>query len=260
MIHGMEPRRTTVTRRTLRAPTGAAVGVLPFLLLGVVPLPSSATGASPSEPASSAAPAVTACADARLSVVGGDASDVADACAGGLAAIAFLARQGLDVRQPLRVEIVERMPPGYAEDAAGFFDPASNRVLLLDYPGFARFGAWLGRPIDRAIHRAIAAHEVAHALSASHFVMPRPPRIAGEYIAYVTMFATMDPALRELALTLNPEPAWADDDVPDVAEYLSEPMRFGARAWRHWSRQSDPPAFLRAVLGGRALDSPRRRP
>lgn len=70
----------------------------------------------------------------------------------------------------------------------------------------------------------------------------------------------MDPALRDLALTLRPEPAWAGDDVPDVAEHLSEPMRFGARAWRHWSRQSDPPAFLRAVIDGRALDGRRRRP
>jgi hypothetical protein len=106
------------------------------------------------------------------------------------------------------------------------------------------------------MHRAIAAHEIAHAISACHFAMSRPGVLAREYVAYVTMFATMDPALREHALAVHPDPPWADDDPPTEAEYAAAPMRFGARAWRHWLAQSDPAATLRAVLEGRALGGP----
>jgi hypothetical protein len=199
------------------------------------------------------AAAAVPCPDAPLSVRGGDADDFADACAGGAAAVAFLARHGLDTPVRIDVAIVDRMPAGVEADAAGCFDPARALVLLLDYAGFARFGSWFGRPIDRAMHRAIAAHEVAHAVSSCHFAMPRPGTIASEYVAYVTMFATMDPALREHLLAAHPDAPWADGDPPTREEYLESPLRFGARAWRHWLRQPDPAATLRAVIEGRML-------
>ncbi len=172
--------------------------------------------------------------------------------------VAFLGANGLEAPDRIDVEIVPRMPEGYAPDAAGCYDPARRLVLLLDHAGFRRFGSWMGRPIDRSMHRAIAAHEVAHAVSACHFAMPRPSLVAREYVAYVTMFATMDPALRAHALSVHPDPAWSDDAPPDEADYAAEPMRFGARAWRHWLKQADPTATLRAVLEGRMLERPVR--
>ncbi len=239
--------RPAPTRRV----RGAVAGLLAALAaasLAAVPIRASA------QPP--AAPAAAACPDAPVSVRGGDPADLADTCAGAAAAVAFLERHGLDAPRRIDVEIVERMPAGYAPDAAGCYDPARDLVLLLDHAGFLRFGRWLGRPIDRAMHRAIAAHEVAHAMSACHFAMRRPGLVAREYVAFVTMFATMDPALREHALAVHPDPPWADGDTPAEAEYLASPMRFGARAWRHWQRQADPAATLRAVLEGRVLAAP----
>jgi len=198
-----------------------------------------------------------ACPDAPLTLRGGDADDHADICAGGSAAVAFLERHGLPAPKRIDVEIVARMPPGYAPDAAGCFDPARRLVLLVDHAAFTRFGRWTGRPIDRAVHRAIAAHEVAHAVSTCHFAMPRPGLVAGEYVAYVTMFATMDPALRAHALAVHPDPPWADAEPPDETEYAAEPMRFGARAWRHWLARPDPEETLPAVLEGRLLGARR---
>ncbi|MFM1988762.1 MAG: hypothetical protein RJA99_1719 [Pseudomonadota bacterium] len=94
--------------------------------------------------------------------------------------VAFLGANGLEAPDRIDVEIVPRMPEGYAPDAAGCYDPARRLVLLLDHAGFRRFGSWMGRPIDRSMHRAIAAHEVLHAVSACHFAMPRPSLVARE--------------------------------------------------------------------------------
>ena len=220
-------------------------------------LASSATAAE--APTASVLPA-TRCADAPLLVRGADAADLADTCAGGAAAIGFLVGHGLDASVPIEVEVVDRMPAGLIPDAAGVFDPARDRALLLGYAGFARFGSWLGWPVDRAMHRAIAAHEVAHLFAAHHFAMRRPGPIASEYIAYVTMFATMDPGLREHVLAVHPDPPWTDDAPPDEADVAAEPLRFGARAWRHWLRQPDPAVTLRAVLEGRLLGRDVRSP
>lgn len=239
-------------RRGASATRSAASALALVVVLGAA-LPIGPAAAQPAAP-------TARCPDTPLLVRGGDADDLADTCAGGAAAVAFLAGQGLDAPDRIDVEVVGRMPPGYAPDAAGCYDPARNVVILLDHAAFARYGRWMGRPIDRAMHRAIAAHEVAHALSACHFAMPRPSVIAREYIAYVTMFATMAPALREHALAVFPDAPWSDDAPPDEADYAAEPMRFGARAWRHWQARPDPAATLRAVLDGRLLGRAGRGP
>jgi hypothetical protein len=236
--------------KRLRTERVQAVVATALALLLLAPPP--ARAAPPVALSPEAVPA-RVCPDGVLSVRGGDAADLDDACTGGAAALAFLARHGLDAPPRIDIEIVARMPAGYTPDAAGCFDPSRALVLLLDYTGFARFGTWMGRPIDRAMHRAIAAHEVAHALSGCHFAMRRPSRIAGEYIAFVTMFATMDPALRDHALAVHPDPAWPDADPPTPAQYDAQPMRFGAQAWRHWLMQPDPAATLRGILEGRVL-------
>ncbi|MEI7447883.1 MAG: DUF6639 family protein [Burkholderiales bacterium] len=214
----------------------------------VAPLPAAA------QPVLAGAQDGVPCPDAPIAVRGSDAEDRADLCSGAAAAVAFLADHGLDAPGRITVEIVSRMPAGYAPDAAGCFDTARKLVLLLDHAAFARFGRWMGRPIDRVMHRAIAAHEVAHAVSATHFLVRRPRVVAREYIAYVAMYATMDPALRAHALAVFPEVSWADDAPPDEAEYAADPMRFGARAWRHWLEPGHGARFLRAVVEGRVLD------
>lgn len=234
-------------RRTARV---AALGLAAALLLAPA-----ARGAEGGRPA-----AIAPCPGAPLSVRGGDADDVADACAGGVAAIAFLARFGLDVTTPITVDVVARMPEGVDPDAAGCFDAASGRVLLLAHADFLRSGLWMGRPIDRAMHRAIAAHEVGHAVAACHFAMPRPARIATEYVAYVTMFETMDAGLRAHALATYPDAAPADDRMPGESDYADSPMRFGVRAWRHWVALPDPAAMLQAILEGRVPSGAGRGP
>lgn len=178
------------------------------------------------------------------------------AAASAQTAIAFLEPFGRVVPPRIDVQVVDRMPPPYDPGAAAVYDRGRDTILLLDQAGFERFGRWLGRPVDRAMHRAIAGHEVAHAVSSGNFAMRSPSTLAREYVALVAMFAIMDPVFRERALERYPDPPWEAGLEPDEAESLEDPMRFAARAWRHWLGAPDRGAYLRDVLEGRALGRP----
>ena len=247
-------RAGTVARASVDGPRRAALEAGFVLLLALAAAASAQT--APGLERVAAAADVHACADARIAVRGGDAADREDVCAGGQAAIAFLEPFGRVVPPRIDVQVVDRMPPPYDPGAAAVYDRGRDTILLLDQAGFERFGRWLGRPIDRAMHRAIAGHEVAHAVSSGNFAMRSPSTLAREYVALVAMFAIMDPVFRERALERYPDPPWEAGLDPDEAESLEDPMRFAARAWRHWLGAPDRGAYLRDVLEGRALGRP----
>ncbi len=108
-------------------------------------------------------------------------------------------------------------------------------------------------PIDARMQRSVAAHEVAHALAACNFAASRPPVHAQEYVAYVVMLATMDPALRGRVLEANPGDGFATVSTIGELLYAFDTQRFGVEAYRHYAKPGHGDAFLRAVLAGEAL-------
>jgi hypothetical protein len=179
--------------------------------------------------------------------------DALVACEGARDATAFLASQGLDVRGKVSIDVVQVLPPEASPSAAGYYLHAQNRVVVLAYSAFRKFGTWFDVAIDPSLYRSLVAHEVAHAIAASNFGMLTPAIQAHEYIAYVTMFATMAPAQRERVLAQYPGDAFEDDTKMSATIYLFDPMRFGVRAYRHFLHRTDGREYLHAVLAGRAL-------
>jgi hypothetical protein len=105
--------------------------------------------------------------------------------------------------------------------------------------------------MEPALYRSLVAHEVAHAVAAANFEITNPAIQAHEYIAYVTMFATMAPTLRERLLARYPGGGYEDDGQMSSTILLFDPMRFGAQAYRHYLESGS--AYLHAVVAGRAL-------
>jgi hypothetical protein len=153
----------------------------------------------------------------------------------------------------LRLEIVPRLPEAAGPSAAGCYLEAQKRILLVPYADFRQTRTWFKQPIDRTLYRSLAAHETAHAVAACAFGRANPTIQAKEYVAYVTMLATMPPALRERVLKAYPDASFADDDRITAVYYMFEPMAFGVAAWRHYMQAGKGPDFLKAVLSGRAL-------
>jgi hypothetical protein len=172
------------------------------------------------------------------------------ACAGARDAESFLAGQGFAVGGEISIDVVHALPAVAGSSAAGCYLAQDNRVFVLGYAEFAT-GGWFEMPMEPALYRSLVAHEVAHAVAAANFEITNPAIQAHEYIAYVTMFATMAPALRERLLVRYPGEGYEDDGQMSSTILLFDPMRFGVQAYRHYLKSGS--AYLHAVVAGRAL-------
>ncbi len=189
----------------------------------------------------------------NLVISADDRRDMNSACEGARAAIDFLAAAGLDVSGEIRIEILAALEGYPRHSAAGCFLASSHKVMVLRYAEFLEFEEWCGIPIDRDLYRGLIAHETAHAIAACNFREQKPTIQAQEYIAYVTMLATMEAAQRERVLTQFPGDGYETEQQMNTTIYLCDPMRFGVQAYRHFLKEGNGTDFIRAILSGKVL-------
>jgi hypothetical protein len=129
----------------------------------------------------------------------------------------------------------------------------AQSVHLLSYSEFKKFKNWFHIPIEASLYRSLAAHEVAHAISDCNFKLARPTIQAKEYMAYVTMFATMAPAVRARILSKSPGHGYEGDWQMGATIYMADPMRFGVQAYRHFLKPVNGRRYLHAILAGTVM-------
>lgn len=181
------------------------------------------------------------------------AQDAADACQGAKDALELFNAERLKTDIQIEIHVQDDLPPQLSPNAAGGFFQAEGKILMLTYAGFRKNKTWFNVPIDRRLYRSVAAHEAGHALGARNFAIPHPSIQAKEYVAYVTMFATMDAALRAQILQASPGPEFRNPDRLSALLYMFEPMRFGVEAYRHHLSPEYGRNYLQKVLAGKAL-------
>lgn len=179
--------------------------------------------------------------------------DFDEICRGADDAIAFFGRLSLKPAGRLVVEIVPHIPRVVGESAVGCYLEDEQRILVIDFPGFARNKTWFNVPIDRSMYRSLVTHEVAHAVADCNMSIPEPTIQAKEYLAYVAMFATMNQGLREEIMNATPAKAFDRESKINPTIYLCDPMRFAIRAYRHYLQEGYGDKFLYRVLSGKAL-------
>lgn len=187
--------------------------------------------------------------------------DAGLACDGAQRALAFLARHGVSTPGSIRIDIVDELPGELGGRAVGCYLPVNGQVLLLSYATFEASGEWFRVPVSPELYRAAAAHEVAHAAVGCHTAPQRLPVAAHEYLAYVVMFATLQPALRERVLARFPGRGFANTLQINDVNHIVDPNQYAVDAWRHYLRKPDPAAWLQAVLNGEVVQEwPREGP
>jgi len=181
-------------------------------------------------------------------------TDVTEAvCDGAKAATAFLRNAGFDTSRSVTIKIVEYLPVSVDPNAIACYVHSERCVYLLA-PATPLPPTGVTTGALRALrYRSRAAHEMAHAIAADNFRVQRPTIQAHEYIAYVTMFATMPEAARVRMLDGLPGEGFDNDQQISATLFLLAPNWFGAEAYRHYRSLDYGPAFLRRVLSGEAL-------
>ena len=126
---------------------------------------------------------------------------------------------------------------------------------MLSYSAFRKFGHWFNTPISRDLYQSLVAHEIAHSITNAYFQQDKPSVRAREYFAYVALFATMAPSLRERILKTIPGQTYDDESRLSLMVYMMDPMFFGAQSYRHYlnMNQVQRKAFFLAVLYGKAM-------
>lgn len=197
----------------------------------------------------------TLCEAQSVKVVASVAQDAADACEGAQDAIDFFKAEQLQADAILEIHVQDSLPPEVSPSAVGCFVQRDGKILMRPYAKFRKSKTWFNVSIDRRLYRSLAAHEVAHALGAFNFSLPNPSIQAQEYVAYVTMFSTMDPALRARILSANPVPESRSGSAErlNALLYMFDPMRFGIASYRHFRAPENGRNYLQEVFAGKAL-------
>lgn len=193
------------------------------------------------------------CASTTVTVSSQDIRDAEDLCRGAIAATSFFCSLGQCTKTSIELEAVEQLPSEGNPSAVGCFNRLNRRAYALTYKAFSARGKWLGIPISRQLYQSIATHEVAHALTACTAETYPLATHAAEYVAFAAMFSKMPELSRESVLAMYPDADFASEwQITEVA-YGLDPIRFGVAAYRHFRREPDPAALLRAILAGAAL-------
>jgi hypothetical protein len=199
-----------------------------------------------------------ACEGLPVRAQGPTAQDLDAACEGARRAIAFFRQLDLELMQPTLIEMATKLPSGASATAVACYNLRTGSVTVLAYEVFARRKTWFGVPIDRELHRSAVAHEVGHAIVGCQASIAGLSSAAHEYLAYVTMLSTMEPALRQRVLAATPGGRLDNESQFNSMIHAFDPLLFGVEAWRHFSRQRDPRDYVRQILAGKVLTDPVR--
>ena len=182
---------------------------------------------------------------------------VEDVCEAAQAAGDFLRTAGFDTSARVRIKLVDTLPERFGRDALACYVHSERCVYLLTpSSSLARTGP-VAALTPRFPYSSWVSHEVAHAIAAANFRVPSPTIQAHEYIAYVTMFATMPSTSRDRLLGAFAGAGFETEEQITATLFLLAPNQFGAEAYRHYrSLGRSGPAFLRQILSGQALGQP----
>lgn len=196
----------------------------------------------------------TRCPEGRVTVTAADPADIEDGCDGATAAIAFFAAQGIVSRGSIEISFVDVMPPVVGDSpSVGCYVRSEGRIYVLAFEQCRTLRMGHDIPVDRAVHRGLVAHEVAHRIVAEHVAPRRLGTVAHEYIAYVAMYASLPAPERERLLSRTPGSGFETEREISPTIYLLDPVLFGAQSYRHFIARQDGRTFLAEVMAGTAL-------
>lgn len=193
------------------------------------------------------------CADSYVEIQAADHRQVVAACEASARAIHFLQTQGFKTAGTIEIHLLSELPATCLDHSFGCYNRADRRISMLALSECLEMKTLGELPLNPVLCNGFIAHEIAHALAADNFTIQHPSLLAHEYIANVTMIATLPRAQRERLLEQWPGKGFESADQISTTYYLLQPIRFGVKVYRHFTQLSNSKQFFKRVLSGKLL-------
>lgn len=193
------------------------------------------------------------CPNVQVTVFASASAEVDGACRVVEAAGIFLAANGMDMLDALDIHLVDHLPNVCADHSFGCYDSHSHRIDMLSMERCLALKLTPALPMDPALCRSLIAHEAAHAVVDANFFDPRPNLLVHEYVAYVTMLATLPDADVQRVMDASPGRGFDNPSQISIDYYFLNPTHFGVEAYRHFLKPGNGRAFMDDIRAGRAL-------
>jgi hypothetical protein len=197
------------------------------------------------------------CANYKILIEGNRPEDVAGACAAVGDAASFFALAGLTMPRNLVIRLVdEAASPFLEEQEIGHYDGRLHAIVMRDYRAATsqRFRAehGLGAIATRGEWQSYIVHELAHGAIHAGCDRTCPSRAIHEYVAAVAQISALPEEKRARLLDThrNLEAFESEAEITEIY-YSLNPRYFAVKAYKHYRRQTDPAAFLKALLDWR---------
>jgi len=180
----------------------------------------------------------------------------AEVCAAAGLAIDFLSAYGLELKHPIRIEIIEQPLSHRGYSAYGTYNSIDDLVQVMSPQIIHELTAsprMLYQPIDATQYAGIVAHEVAHAMIEQNSkISPLPiGQSAQEYLATVTQLSILpDEVRRQITDSANVAP-WESGDVISAVYMAIAPERFAVKCYLHFQQHAAPETFVEQLLGSK---------
>ncbi len=193
------------------------------------------------------------CGASKITVSAEQRSELEAVCSAVQAGREFLGSIGLDYSGSLTIALVKTISGAGHASVVGQYDARSNEIRLLDYGAVVARSAQsppaFGIPMNRDIWRGYVVHELAHAAAQQKFRAGVPVCTASEYIASVSLIATLPTAERDQIISHYPELS-GFENIGEITfgYYLLDPSRFSVNAYLHFSKPGNGGAFIGKLL------------
>jgi len=193
------------------------------------------------------------CREAGIVVTGTDAQDLTFACAGVRDALAWLAPADLKLERGPAIRLVGELPASSDKRALGYYDGRHDVIELLDYRAAVAASKCdtpaFKIPMGRALWQSYVAHEIAHATVRANNPPPTFTLAQYEYVAAVVQLGTLPEAVRgEILRNYEDFPAFGETSEISDLYYLMAPCAFAVKAYRHYLKPGNGPAFIAWLL------------
>lgn len=194
------------------------------------------------------------CPGGRVTTTGWSAPESERICAAATSALDALKEAGLSFSGSLEIRPLAGPGQDDAPQPLGRYDAGAGLVELIGYEAAVAasraHAPAFGLPMSRELWQSFVAHELAHAVAATHFSAPAERRpAASEYIAAVVQLLAMPQALRgEILAAWDPAGFAAAEEI-SILPYEMNPAVFAVKSYRHYVALGDAgPAFFERLL------------